>query len=77
MTEYTQDDFDDLVRALRRYVDEDMDQFAGFRFHTDFDDVYIQIDRGLPPGHSIQSYPLYEPGVTGRHTDDAPPPENP
>jgi len=77
MSEYTQDDFDDLVRALRRYVDEDMDQFAGFRIHTNFDDAYVQIDRGLPPGHSNKSYPLYEPGVTGRHTDAAPAPQDP
>jgi hypothetical protein len=61
MSEYTQLDFDDLVRALRRYVDNDMDQFAVFRIHTNFDDVFIRIERELPPGHSIAWYPVYEP----------------
>ncbi len=77
MSENSQDDFDDLVRALRRYVDTDMDQFAGFRIRTNSDDVYVQIDRGLPPGHSIESYPLYEPGITSRRINGPPQPQDP
>jgi hypothetical protein len=58
---YSQHDFDDLVQAIRRYAEEDMDQWAAFRLATRHGDVFVSISLALPEGESLSMYSKYDP----------------
>jgi hypothetical protein len=62
MTQYTQEDFDAMVQAIRRFADEEMGQFALFRFNSRYGNVYVRITRQLPVDEPLSRYPSYEPG---------------
>jgi hypothetical protein len=53
---YLQDDFNEMVRAIRRYAEEDMDQWAAFRLATRQGDVFISIRRASPDGEPLGAY---------------------
>lgn len=61
VTEYRQEDFDEMARAIRRYVDEDMDQFELFSLATRYGTAYVRITMALPEDEPAGRYPRYDP----------------
>ena len=54
---YSDSDFRDLVEALRRYVNEDMDQWDYFQFTTVFGSkAYVSIRRAPEPDVPPEAY---------------------
>ncbi len=62
VADYSQDDFNDLCRAIRKYVDEGMDQWASFRLPCRDVDAFVLISL-QPEVGSEAAYPLYDPGA--------------
>ena len=56
MDAYGDDDFVALLAALKRYVDEDMDQWELLQFSSKFGPIFVSISRELPPDHPNQAY---------------------
>lgn len=55
MSVHGDDHVDAVAREVRRYVDEDIDQFVHFRLVTKYGEVYVGITRSVPEGHPIEA----------------------
>lgn len=54
---YTDQDFADLVAALKRYADESMDQFDYLTWQSKFGAVFVSIRRATPePGVPVAAF---------------------
>jgi len=53
---YGNEDFVELLAALKRYADEDMDQWELLQFSSKFGSIFVSISRELPPDHPSQAY---------------------
>ncbi len=63
MAAYSDEDFIELAKAIRRYAEDDMDQWAAFRIPTKHGDAFVSIRWNLPPGDSLDAYPLFDTDV--------------
>lgn len=53
---FSDEDFRALIGALRRYADEDMDQFDHLRIEGRFGPIFVAITRALGPDQPESIY---------------------